>query len=67
LKNDNRDYRRMETLDRYDTQLLDNRNYDEMDLDTRLRVEEELDRRDAREGRIAQVLQEDQECESDTF
>ncbi len=57
----------METLDRYDTQLLDNRNYDEMDLDTRLRVEEELDRRDAREGRIAQVLQEDQECESDTF
>jgi DNA replication licensing factor MCM2 len=55
------DYRRMETLDRYDTRMLDERNYEDMDVDTRRLVEEELNRRDAREGRIAQVFQEDQE------
>ncbi|TMW61791.1 hypothetical protein Poli38472_010854 [Pythium oligandrum] len=59
------DYRRMETLDRYDAAQLDDRQYDEMDTDTRLRVEEELNRRDAREGRIAQVFQEDMELERD--
>lgn len=60
-----RDYRRMETLDRYDADQLDDRRYDDMDLDTRRLVEEELNRRDAREGRIAQVFQEDQEMERD--
>ncbi|KAG6578155.1 putative DNA replication licensing factor Mcm2 [Phytophthora cinnamomi] len=48
------DYRRMETLDRYDTTMLDARQYEDMDLDTRRAVEDELNRRDAREGRIAQ-------------
>jgi hypothetical protein len=60
-----RDYRRMETLDRYDTQQLDNREYADMDFDTRCRVEEELNRRDAREGRIAQVFRDDMETEHD--
>ncbi|KAF1317116.1 DNA replication licensing factor mcm2, partial [Globisporangium splendens] len=60
-----RDYRRMETLDRYDTDQLDDRRYEDMDMDTRRQVEEELNRRDAREGRIAQVFQEDQEMERD--
>lgn len=55
----------METLDRYDTEVLDDRRYDDMDMDTRRLVEEELNRRDAREGRIAQVFQEDQEMERD--
>ncbi|KAG7389509.1 MCM DNA helicase complex subunit [Phytophthora boehmeriae] len=59
------DYRRMETLDRYDTAMLDARQYEDMDLDTRRAVEDELNRRDAREGRIAQVFQEDQEMEHD--
>ncbi|EEY58832.1 DNA replication licensing factor Mcm2, putative [Phytophthora infestans T30-4] len=59
------DYRRMETLDRYDTAMLDTRQYDDMDRDTRRAVEDELNRRDARNGRIAQVLQEDQEMEHD--
>ena len=58
------DYRRMETLDRYDTRMLDERNYEDMDVDTRRLVEEELNRRDAREGRVAQVFQEDQECKN---
>lgn len=60
-----RDYRRMETLDRYDAEQLDDRRYEDMDLDTRRLVEDELNRRDAREGRIAQVFQEDQEMERD--
>lgn len=60
-----RDYRRMETLDRYDASMLDTRQYDDIDADTRRMVEEELDRRDAREGRVAQVFQEDQEMELD--
>lgn len=55
----------METLDRYDADQLDDRRFDDMDLDTRRLVEEELNRRDAREGRIAQVFQEDQEMERD--
>lgn len=55
----------METLDRYDADQLDDRRYEDMDLDTRRLVEEELNRRDAREGRIAQVFQEDQEMERD--
>ncbi|KAF1780150.1 Mini-chromosome maintenance protein [Phytophthora cactorum] len=59
------DYRHMETLDRYDTAMLDTRQYEDMDLDTRRAVEDELNRRDAREGRIAQVFQEDQEMEHD--
>uniref|UniRef100_K3WQQ3 DNA replication licensing factor MCM2 n=1 Tax=Globisporangium ultimum (strain ATCC 200006 / CBS 805.95 / DAOM BR144) TaxID=431595 RepID=K3WQQ3_GLOUD len=59
------DYRRMETLDRYDADQLDDRRYEDMDMDTRRQVEEELNRRDAREGRIAQVFQEDQEMERD--
>ncbi|GLE05530.1 hypothetical protein PINS_up014553 [Pythium insidiosum] len=59
------DYRRMETLDRYDARQLDERDYEDMDADTRRRVEEELNRRDAREGRIAQVFQEDMEMERD--
>ncbi|KAL4159315.1 hypothetical protein PRNP1_005077 [Phytophthora ramorum] len=59
------DYRRMETLDRYDNAMLDGRQFDDMDLDTRRAVEDELNRRDAREGRIAQVLEDDQEMEHD--
>ncbi|CAH0513244.1 unnamed protein product [Peronospora belbahrii] len=59
------DYRRMETLDRYDTTMLDGRQYEDMDLDTRRAVEAELNRRDAREGRVAHVLEEDQEMELD--
>ncbi|RLN86630.1 hypothetical protein BBJ28_00020514 [Nothophytophthora sp. Chile5] len=59
------DYRRMATLDRYDTAMLDGRQYDDMDLDTRRGVEDELNRRDAREGRIAQVFQDDMEMEQD--
>ncbi|TYZ59846.1 hypothetical protein PybrP1_005482 [[Pythium] brassicae (nom. inval.)] len=59
------DYRRMETLDRYDPELLDDRRYEDMEMDTRRLVEEELNRRDAREGRVAQVFQEDQEMERD--
>jgi DNA replication licensing factor MCM2 len=55
----------METLDRYDTTMLDQRQYEDMDLDTRRMVEDELTRRDAREGRVAQVLEEDQETELD--
>lgn len=55
----------METLDRYDPTMLDTRQYADMDVDTRRMVEDELDRRDAREGRIAQVFQEDQEMEHD--
>ena len=60
-----RDYRNMEALDRYDAGALDDRQYDHMDLDTRLGVEDELNRRDAREGRIAEVFAEDQEMERD--
>ncbi|CEG46124.1 dna replication licensing factor [Plasmopara halstedii] len=59
------DYRKMETLDRYDTTMLDSRQYDDMDIDTRRAVEEELNRRDARQGRIAQAFLEDQEMEHD--
>ncbi|CAI5715898.1 unnamed protein product [Peronospora destructor] len=59
------DYRRMETLDRYDTTMLDGRQYEDMDFDTRREVEAELNRRDAREGRVAHVLEEDQEMEHD--
>lgn len=55
----------METLDRYDADQLDDRQFEDIDMDTRRQVEEELNRRDAREGRIAQVLQEDQELERD--
>lgn len=55
----------METLDRYDSAMLDQRQYEDMDVDTRRMVEDELNRRDAREGRIAQVFQEDQEMERD--
>ncbi|KAF1788301.1 Mini-chromosome maintenance protein [Phytophthora cactorum] len=57
--------RMRDTLDRYDTAMLDTRQYEDMDLDTRRAVEDELNRRDAREGRIAQVFQEDQEMEHD--
>uniref|UniRef100_A0AAV1T7K9 DNA replication licensing factor MCM2 n=1 Tax=Peronospora matthiolae TaxID=2874970 RepID=A0AAV1T7K9_9STRA len=59
------DYRRMETLDRYDTSMLDTKQYGEMDIDTRRAVEDELNRRDAREGRIAQVFADDQKMEHD--
>ncbi|CAI5700919.1 unnamed protein product [Peronospora effusa] len=59
------DYRRMETLDRYDTAMLDGRQYEDMDFDTRREVEAELNRRDAREGRVAHVFEEDQEMEHD--
>ncbi|CAI5745352.1 unnamed protein product [Peronospora destructor] len=59
------DYRRMETLDRYDTTMLDGRQYEDMDFDTRREVEAELNRRDAREGRVAHVFEEDQEMEHD--
>lgn len=56
-----RDYRRMDTLDQYDPAILDNREFNNIDSETRLRVEEELNRRDAREGRIAGVFAEDEE------
>ncbi|KAI9910058.1 hypothetical protein PsorP6_010453 [Peronosclerospora sorghi] len=59
------DYRPMEMLDQYDTSMLDTRQYDDMDIETRRAVEDELARRDAREGRMAQVLQDDQEMEID--
>ncbi|RHY04627.1 hypothetical protein DYB36_010533 [Aphanomyces astaci] len=65
IENAQDDYKRMDTLDQYDMGQLDDRRYDAIDDDTRRRVEEELDRRDAREGRLAAVLQEDQEMERD--
>ncbi|RHY31861.1 hypothetical protein DYB32_003096 [Aphanomyces invadans] len=65
LENAQDDYKRMDTLDQYDVGQLDDRRYDAIDEETRRRVEEELDRRDAREGRLAAVLQEDQEMERD--
>ncbi|KAF0700905.1 Aste57867_8591 [Aphanomyces stellatus] len=65
LENAMGDYKRMDTLDQYDMGQLDDRRYDAIDEDTRRRVEEELDRRDAREGRLAAVLQEDQDMERD--
>ena len=55
----------MEMLDRYDTTMLDGRQYDDMDLETRRAVEAELNRRDAREGRVAHALEEDEEMEHD--
>ena len=46
---------------------LDDRVYEHMEMETRMRVEEELERRDnlAREGRLDQVFNEDMEIERD--
>lgn len=49
----------METLDAYDPKALDDRQYDEMDTDARYQVEDELNRRDQREGRVFAELYED--------
>ncbi|OQS03772.1 DNA replication licensing factor Mcm2 [Thraustotheca clavata] len=65
LENAEGDYRRMDALDTYDIGQLDDRRYDTIDEETRRRVEEELDRRDAREGRLQKALIEDQEMERD--
>ncbi|TDH69538.1 hypothetical protein CCR75_002276 [Bremia lactucae] len=58
-----RDYRVMETLDQYDPSMLDSREYDPMDMTTRRAVEVELNRRNARLGRIDQAFQDDFETE----
>ena len=39
--------------------MLDNREFNNIDIETRMRVEEELSRRDARAGRIAEVFADD--------
>lgn len=59
------DYRKMATLDHYDPTLLDTRQYEDMDVATRRAVEEELNRRDARHGRLAQAFVDDQAMEYD--
>ncbi|OQR91534.1 DNA replication licensing factor Mcm2 [Achlya hypogyna] len=65
IENAEGDYKRMDALDSYDMGQLDDRRYDTIDDETRRRVEEELDRRDAREGRLQMALIEDQETERD--
>ncbi|KDO19733.1 hypothetical protein SPRG_15063 [Saprolegnia parasitica CBS 223.65] len=65
IENAEGDYKRMDALDSYDLGQLDDRRYDAIDDETRRRVEEELDRRDAREGRLQMALIEDQETERD--
>ena len=40
--------------------MLDEREFNNIDIETRLRVEEELNRRDTRAGRIAEVFADDQ-------
>eukprot|EP00934_Nitzschia_sp_Nitz4_P006353 Nitzschia sp. Nitz4//scaffold46_size129759//88941//92009//NITZ4_003514-RA/size129759-processed-gene-0.75-mRNA-1//-1//CDS//3329552634//6343//frame0 len=51
LENAERDYQRIEALDHYGTEGLDDRDYDAMDLDQRRAAEAELDHRDRATGR----------------
>ena len=51
LDNAERDYQRIDALDTYGTEGLDDREYDDMDIDQRRVVEQELARRDRESGR----------------
>lgn len=69
LDNADRDYRRIAELDRYDEDVLDNKDYGEMSLEARMEAEKALAERDrdgqARGTRLPQALQDDSDDSDD--